>query len=124
MKNRGIILGIVSALILVLFLVSFASFILAGTLKVTEEHPFLVDGKWISASELNAGDILQTSDGKKVRITSVEDVVDNEGFEVYNLEASEYSNFVVSSDKLVVHNSDKASVKNSSERNFLFEKSG
>jgi intein/homing endonuclease len=43
-------------------------FISAGTLKVTEEHPFLVNGNWISASQLKVGDVLQTIDGKNVTI--------------------------------------------------------
>jgi len=92
---------------LFVFLSSFAS---AGELKVTEEHPFLVNGEWISASELKVGDLLQTADGKKVRITEIEDIIDNNSFPVYNLEAGRYHNFVVDSGdglEVVVHNSNK-----------------
>jgi len=31
-----------------------------GELRVTDEHPFLVDGEWIPASELEIGDELQS----------------------------------------------------------------
>ena len=106
MEKKGLIVGIFLILILVLF----SSFISASELRVTEEHPFLVNDSWIDASQLKVGDMLSTSDGKKVRITSVEDVVDNAGFEVYNLEAGKYHNFVVDSGdgaRVVVHNSNK-----------------
>jgi hypothetical protein len=102
-------------LLLFIFLISLnILFVQAGTLKVTEEHPFLVNGSWISASELKVGDVLETIDGKKVRITSLEDIVSSENFSVYNLEAGVYHDFVVcgedgcSDDSLgvVVHNSD------------------
>jgi hypothetical protein len=108
--KKGRLFGLV--LILFLGLLVSLAFVSAGELRVTEEHPFLINGTWISASQLKVGDILQTSDGKKVRITSVEDVVSSEPFLVYNLEASEYSNFVVDSGdgaRVVVHNSNRPS---------------
>jgi len=79
---------------------------LAGKLKVTQEHPFLVDDEWIPASDLEIGDELTTIDGKKVRITNIQDIETQEPFLVYNLEADPYHDFVVSEDNLVVHNSD------------------
>jgi hypothetical protein len=75
-----------------------------GQLKVTLEHPFLVDGKWISASELEVGDELTTDDGKKVRITEIGDMQETERLDVYNLETADYHNFVIE-DNLIVHNS-------------------
>jgi hypothetical protein len=100
MKKRGLLF--VSLLAISLFLISFIS---AGTFRVTEEHPFLVNGEWISASQLVVGDVLSTVDGKQVRITSLEDVVSSENFSVYNLEAGVYHNFVVGLDRVIVHNS-------------------
>jgi hypothetical protein len=85
------------------------SFSQAGTLKVTEEHPFLINDVWIPASQLQAGDELTTIDGKKVRITSIQDVETKEPFPVYNLEAGKYHDFVVDGGDglgVVVHNSD------------------
>jgi len=54
-----------------------------GQLKVTLEHPFFVDNEWVEAGELEVGDVLKTSDGRKAIITSIEKVVDD--VEVYNL---------------------------------------
>jgi hypothetical protein len=93
MKQRGKILFLVLALIFIL--ISLSNFSQAGILKVTEEHPFLINGSWIPASDLKVGDELTTIDGKKVRITSIEDVETKEPFPVYNLEAEVYHDFVV-----------------------------
>jgi len=92
------------------FLFSFlllTSFISAGELKVTQEHPFLINGSWIDASQLKVGDELTLVNGSKVTITKLTDVVANESFKVYNLEAGEYHNFVVGKEGVVVHNSNK-----------------
>jgi len=99
----------ISLILVLLFLVSLSFISASSQLKVTEEHPFLVDGEWIDASELEVGDILQTYDGKQVRITNLEDIVKDENFLVYNLEAEPYHDFVVGDEDLgiVVHNSDK-----------------
>jgi hypothetical protein len=78
------------------------SIVSASQLKVTSEHPFLLNGKWIPASDLKAGDILKTSDGKTVVIKNITEV--KERVKVYNLEASPYNDFIVS-DGLIVHNS-------------------
>jgi hypothetical protein len=75
-------------------------------LKVTEEHPFLVGGKWLVASELKVGDSLTTADGKKAKITEIEAVALDELVNVYNLEALPFNDFVVDGE-VVVHNSNK-----------------
>jgi len=106
MKQRGNILFLVLALTFIL--ISLSKFSQAGTLKVTEEHPFLINGSWIPASDLKVGDELTTIDGKKVRITSIQDIETKEPFPVYNLEAGKYSNFIVDGGDglgVVVHNS-------------------
>src|SRR3989344_3143730 len=54
-----------------------------GQLKVTLEHPFFVDNEWVEAGDLEVGDILKTSDGRKAVISGIEKVVDE--VEVYNL---------------------------------------
>jgi len=82
-------------------------FVSAGTLKVTTEHPFLINGTWIPASQLKVGDELTLANGSKVTITKLTDVVENESFPVYNLEAGEYHNFVVGEEGVVVHNSNR-----------------
>jgi len=105
-------------LLMVLFLLlslSLSLNFISSSLRVTEEHPFLIDGKWVSASDLKVGDNLQTIDGKKVRITNIRDVEVSEEnkFPVYNLEAGKFHDFVVSDSSsgdnvsVVVHNSNK-----------------
>jgi len=104
MKQRGGFLLLVFLFIINLVFIScFAS---AGTLKVTEEHPFLVDGKWIQANELKLGDKIQTLNGKNVTITSLENIETQEDFQVYNIEVENYSNFIIGNEELIVHNSD------------------
>ena len=69
-------------------------------IKVTNEHPFFVNGKWIEAKDLKVSDELLTADGKKARITNINDV---EGeVQVYNLEVEEDNSYVTSS--ATVHN--------------------
>ena len=92
--------GILFALIILLMV----NLIFAGELRVTQEHPFLVEGKWIPASALNVGDELITSSGQKVKIISIKDV--SSPTEVYNLDSSETDDFVIGKENIVVHNSD------------------
>jgi hypothetical protein len=103
MKQRGKSLFLMLTLAVILIL--FSNFCFAGILEVTEEHPFLINGTWISASDLKVGDELTTIDENKIRITEITDVETKEPFSVYNLEAGVYHNFVVGLDKVVVHNS-------------------
>ena len=100
-------------LIFVLVLLILSSLVSAGTLKVTSEHPFLINGEWIPASELKIGDRLTEINGKIVEITSIKKIIPKDPFLVYNLEAGKYHNFVVrDTDNLsiVVHNSNKQRV--------------
>ena len=92
-------------LLLVIFLVFTFSFVSADELKVTEEHPFLINGSWIDASQLKVGDELTLVNGTKVIIKQINDIETETPFLVYNLEAGEYHNFVVGEDGVVVHNS-------------------
>jgi hypothetical protein len=112
MKQRGI-----KSLFVILFsLVFLFALVSAGTLKVTQEHPFLIDGEWIPASDLQVGDLMQTIDGKQVRITKITDVEvseEEEAFPVYNLETGIYHNFVVCGDDVCDENSVGVVVKNS-----------
>ena len=101
MKRGGIALFFLLFLLVILLPLTYAQ-----QLKVTLEHPFLVNGEWIPAKQLQVGDILKTIDGKTARITEINDVVSAESFPVYNLEASQYSNFVLE-DGVVAHNSNK-----------------
>lgn len=90
--------------ILFLFLILIPC-VCAGELKVTQEHPFYVDNSWISAKQLIVGDLIQTYDGKKARITNIKEITEN--VPVYNLEDSYFHNYLVTRDNLIVHNSKK-----------------
>ncbi|MBL7206733.1 MAG: Fic family protein [Candidatus Aenigmarchaeota archaeon] len=96
-------MGMKKAIIIALFallLIPLVSSTNLNQLKVTLEHPFLVNGEWVPARELVVGDILKTYDGKEVMITGIRTV--NEPVLVYNFEDS-LNNYIV--DGLVVHNS-------------------
>ncbi len=105
-KNVGLVLTFV---VLLFFSLSLVSFISAGQLQVTQEHPFLINGSWMPAKNLHVGDILQTSDGGKVRITSIEDIISEKPFFVYNFEDTfGINNYIVNGGDgigVVVHNS-------------------
>lgn len=92
----------------ILILLILTSIVSASTLKVTSEHPFLLDREWVEAKDLQQGDILKTFDNKKVRITSIKDITLENPTQVYNLEALPYNDFIVE-EGLVVHNSNPAS---------------
>jgi len=79
MKRGYIWLLFVLSLILLLLVLPL---IQAAQLKVTSEHPFLLDGNWVKASDLKVGDKLSTIDGKNARITGIKFVPDK--VEVYN----------------------------------------
>ncbi len=98
MKKEG-------AILLLLALILFFNLVSAGELKVTSEHPFLIEGNWVSANQLNVGDKLTLADGRKAVIKNIKRVVPAESFKVYNLETEKYNDFVVGNEGLVVHNS-------------------
>jgi hypothetical protein len=55
----------------------------AGELRTTLDQQFYVNGSWVAAAALKPGDIVQTYDGKRVRITNVTDVTSDKPLEVY-----------------------------------------
>lgn len=89
---------------LLVFAVLLIPLVCAETLEVTEEHPFLLNGEWVEAKDLSPGDLLQTVDGKQVRITEIARVEVSEPFPVYNIEAGKPHDFVVGLMGLIVHN--------------------
>ncbi|MBR9704674.1 hypothetical protein GOV12_04630 [Candidatus Pacearchaeota archaeon] len=93
-------------IIVFIILILFTNPINAGTLKVTNEHPFLINNQWIDASDLVVGDLIKTIDGKLAKITNIQDIFLKNPTKVYNLEASIFHDFVVGKDQLIVHNSD------------------
>lgn len=59
-------------------------YLINGTIGVTEDHPFFVDGDWTNASDLKIGDILVDQEGRQVAMTSKEHI--NKGVRVFNLD--------------------------------------
>jgi hypothetical protein len=105
MKERGFVV-----LFGIIFL-CFVSIVSSAELKVTEEHPFYLDGEWVSAKDLKPGDEFKTIDGKRAVVKSVRLVVPENPFWVYNLEVPLYNNFVVGPDGIIVHNSNRPTFK-------------
>jgi len=85
-----------------LALLLFLPLISASQLKVTSEHPFLVNNNWIPASQLQVGDKLKTIDGKTAVIKNIKDVVSDKVFPVYNLQVGGVENYFAND--ILVHN--------------------
>ncbi len=94
MKKAGVIL---------ILLVLLSSVVYASELKVTSEHPFLINNKWITANQLNVGDNLTLSNGRSAIIKNIGKVTSEYSFKVYNLETEKYHDFIVNG--VIVHNS-------------------
>jgi len=92
MKKAGVIL---------ILLVLFSSAVYASELKVTSEHPFLINNQWIPANQLKSGDKLTLSNGRSAIITKINEI--NDSVKVYNLETENYHDFIVNG--VIVHNS-------------------
>ncbi|MFH1290168.1 MAG: polymorphic toxin-type HINT domain-containing protein, partial [Nanoarchaeota archaeon] len=73
--------------------------IINGKLKVTAEHPMMVNGEWEKIGNAKFGDVLQTLTGSEI-IWSIVEV--DEPVKVYNLEVSGSHNYFA--DGYLVHN--------------------
>jgi hypothetical protein len=69
----------------------------------TPDHPFYANGYYVPASELQAGDSVQTLSGGKEPVQSIQ-LVDTTAT-VYNLEVERHHNYFVGKAGLLVHNS-------------------
>jgi len=74
--------------IVLLMIVVVTGIVQAGELRTTEDQRFYVNGSWVRASDLKAGDIVGTYDGKRVRITNVTDVTSDTPLQVYGFTAN------------------------------------
>ena len=75
-------------------------YVINGSIKVTAQHPFMIDGAWVTADQLKIGDNLITMTGDPEIIESIETV--DYGVRVYNIEVSGSHTFFV--DGILVHN--------------------
>ena len=71
-----------------------------GSIRVTDDHPFLMAGTWTDAGKLGVGDRLKSSRGGSVDVVSVRTV--NRGARVYNIEVANDHTFFA--DGILVHN--------------------
>lgn len=77
------------------------------TLIANTIHPFFVNGKWIEAGSLKAGDTLQAENGKQQTVQFVE--IKNEALTAYNLTVQDFHTYFVKGrgaeiDAVWVHN--------------------
>ena len=80
---------------------------IAGTkIMTTPEHPFYnpVSSDWISAGELNQGDVLLLSSGNSVVIEAIHRINFEESIPVYNFEVDNNHTYYVSNAEVLVHN--------------------
>jgi len=77
----------------------FSCFISASSLRVTQEHPFLVNNSWIPVKNLSIGDILTGVSGKFI-ITNITEVLGN--VTVYNMKVNGLEDYFAGG--VLVHN--------------------
>ena len=58
----------------ILGVILIAGLLEAGELRLADASSVLGNGEWINVSDLKAGDIIQTADGRTLRIKSITDV--------------------------------------------------
>ncbi|MDD5361342.1 MAG: polymorphic toxin-type HINT domain-containing protein [Ignavibacteria bacterium] len=75
-------------------------YIINKNIKVTENHPFYVNGKWIRVKDIKKGDFLMDKELNPVEVFSIEMI--NQNTKVYNLEVDNIHTFFVHS--ILVHN--------------------
>jgi hypothetical protein len=73
------------------------------SITTTTEHPFWVDGQWVAADKLKAGDVLKSISSKKAPYILK---IDSQGksLDVFNFEVDGMNNYFVGRDGLLVHN--------------------
>jgi RHS repeat-associated protein len=82
------------------------SFQIAGdfkeVIKATANHPFFVNGNWVEAVDVQAGDLLSLSDGKTLEVLHVS--AERLATKVYNLTVDENHTYFVGEKRVLVHN--------------------
>jgi hypothetical protein len=72
-------------------------------IEATKEHPVWIDGRgWTEVKDLKVGDLLVTSDGRKMAIDKI--VKEPRVTTVYNFEVANYNSYFVSNLGIWVHN--------------------
>jgi hypothetical protein len=76
----------------------------AGELRTTMDQQFYVNGSWVSAAALKPGDIVQTYDGKRIRIANITDVTSDKPLEVYGFTTNNTTHSYVLADGILTRN--------------------
>jgi intein/homing endonuclease len=72
-------------------------------IEATGNHPFWVDNKgWVNAEELQVGDLLVQSSGKRLRVEKIS--FESRAVQVYNFEVADFHTYFVSDLGIWVHN--------------------
>jgi hypothetical protein len=74
--------------------------VINGSIKVTDDHPFRLAGRWVTAAELQPDDELIDIDGNPIVVTQIERV--DRGVRVYNIEVDGTHTFYANG--VLVHN--------------------
>jgi hypothetical protein len=80
----------------------------AGNITTTAEHPFYVDGSWVAAGDLEAGDQLESQDGTPVTVTALTPTLDVAT--VYNLTIADLHTYYIRPDDSVNRSDTDAAV--------------
>jgi hypothetical protein len=94
-----------------------------GVIESTSNHPYYEKTKgWVSAKNLQAGDILINSNNEEVEVKKVEYIgfVGDELNVVYNIEVEDNHNYFVGNDLVLVHNTESPSAGSPNSWNVLY----
>ncbi|PDS21949.1 hypothetical protein B0A77_14700 [Flavobacterium branchiophilum] len=79
-------------------------YIAGEVLEVTPEHPFLVNGEWLTADKLTTYHSLTLYDGTTTPIEKIETITLATPKKVYNFAVQGYNSYFVGESKVLVHN--------------------
>lgn len=79
-------------------------FVNGEEIETTPVHPFWVVDEWVSAKDLEAGDILTLADGTTASVTDTYGEQLDEPVIVYNFEVSDFHTYYVTDTGVLVHN--------------------
>ena len=79
-------------------------FVNGEEIETTAVHPFWVENRWVSAKDLEAGDMLTLADGSVARVSRVYGEKLDEAVIVYNFEVEDFHTYYVTEAGVLVHN--------------------
>ena len=92
-------------------------FVNGEEIETTPVHPFWVVDEWVSAKDLEAGDILTLADGTTASVTDTYGEQLDAPVIVYNFEVSDFHTYYVTETGVLVHNTKKCFETNSTSDN-------